>query len=160
MYLNRINNIRHLVALAVIGLLLIGLAQPALADLPPRTTPTPIPTEAFAPSAPGNWIELRVQFPSTWPWAKSPWNQVWTVVQWQDAAGNWYTVEGWQGTLDEIIKTEGVKAWWVSRSDWGKGPFRWVVYRTPGGAWLGTSQSFNLPGYDGATVKVEMMLSQ
>jgi len=33
-------NYRHLLALAVIGLLLIGLAQPALADLLPRTTPT------------------------------------------------------------------------------------------------------------------------
>lgn len=146
----------HLGALAVIGLLLIGLAQPALADLPPRTTPTPIPTEAFAPSAPGNWIELRVQFPSTWPWAKSPWNQVWTVVQWQDAAGNWYTVEGWQGTLDEIIKTEGVKAWWVSRSDWGKGPFRWLVYERWGGRLLAQSAAFKLPLAQDQRVKVEV----
>ena len=158
--MNRINNARHLLAFAVIGLLLIGLAQPVLADLPPRATPTPIPIEApAAPSAPGNWIELRVQFPSTWPWNTLPWNQVWTVVQWQDAADNWHTVEGWQGALDEMVKTEGVKAWWVGRSDWGKGPFRWLVYERLGGRLLAQSAPFKLPSAQDQKVKVEVSLA-
>ena len=151
-------NYRHFLALAIIGLLLIGLAQPALADLPPRTTPTPAPAEPPAPSAPGSWIELRVQFPSTWPWNTRPWNQVWTVVQWQDATGNWYTVEGWQGALDEMVKTEGVKAWWVGQSDWGKGPFRWLVYERWGGRLLTQSAPFKLPSAQDQKVKVEVSL--
>jgi hypothetical protein len=81
---------------------------------------------------------------------------LWTVVQWQDSLGNWRTVEGWQGTTYEDNRV----LWWVSHADLGKGPFRWVVYRSPDGVWLGNSQSFNLPGYDGATVKIEMVLSQ
>ena len=154
--MNRINNVRHLLALAVIGLLLIGLAQPALADLPPRPTPTPVPKAPAAPSAPDNWIELHVRFPSTWPWSTLPWDQVWTVVQWQDARGNWHTVEGWQGTLDELVKFDGVKTWWVYRSDWGKGPFRWLVYERRGGRLLAQSTAFKLPSAQDQKIKVEV----
>ena len=154
-------NCTHLMRLgtiAIISLLLIGLAQPALADLPPRTTPTSVSSEPPAPSAPGSWIELRVQFPATWPWNTLPWNLVWTVVQWQDAAGNWYTVEGWQGALDEMVKTEGVKTWWVGRADWGKGPFRWLVYERWGGRLLAQSTPFKLPSAQDQKIKVEVSL--
>lgn len=47
----------------------------------------------------------------------------WTVVQWQDSAGNWHDVEGWRGTLDD----RGVRRWWVDAKDFGTGPFRWVI---------------------------------
>lgn len=70
---------------------------------------------------------------------------MWTVIQWQDAAGNWHTVEGWQGTLDEMVNTEGVKTWWVARPEWGKGPFRWMVYERRGGRLLAPSAPFKLP---------------
>ncbi len=149
---------RYFVVMAVISLLLIGLAQPVRAGLPPRTTPTPIPTAASALSASGNWIELRIQFPSTWSWNTLPWNQVWTAVQWQDAMGNWHTVEGWQGTLDEMVKTEGVKAWWVGQSDRGKGPFRWLVYERLGGRLLAQGAAFKLPLTQGQKIKVEVSL--
>jgi hypothetical protein len=101
------------------------------------------------PSSAGGSIELHVT-------DRSVPVGLWTVVQWQDSSGNWRTVEGWQGTTYE----DNHVLWWVSHADLGKGPFRWMVSRSLGGVWLGNSQSFNLPGYDGATVKVEVVLLQ
>jgi hypothetical protein len=135
-------------ALITVGALLMLVLPQTLtvyAGLPPRPTPEP----PVAPSSGGGFIELHV-IGSSMPVGP------WTVVQWQDGSGNWHTVEGWQGTAYEGNRV----LWWVSHADLGKGPFRWVVYRSPGGVWLGNSQSFNLPGYDGATVKVEVVLSQ
>ena len=135
-------------ALVTVGAVLMAASLPTLtvyAGLPPRPTPEP----PAAPSSSGGFIELHVTGLSV-PVG------LWTVVQWQDSSGNWHTVEGWQGTTYE----DDLVLWWVSHADLGKGPFRWRVYRSPGGVWLGNSQSFNLPGYDGATVKIEMVLSQ
>ena len=136
-------------AIVTVGVLLMVASLPTLtvqAGLPPRSTPTP---PAAAPSSNGAFIELHVSGGSM-PIG------LWTVVQWQDSAGNWRTVEGWQGTTYE----DNHVLWWVSHADLGKGPFRWQVYRSPGGIWLGNSPSFTLPGYDGATVKIEVALSQ
>ena len=135
-------------ALVAVGTLSMAASLPTLtvyAGLPPRPTSMP----PVAPPSAGGFIELHVT-------GRSLPVGLWTVVQWQDDSGNWRTVEGWQGTTYE----DNHVLWWVSHADLGKGPFRWVVYRSPGGVWLGNSQSFNLPGYAGATVKVEMMLSQ
>ena len=136
-------------ALVAIGVLMVA-SFPTLtvhAGLPPR--PTATPPAIYPPSSSGGFIELQVTGHSV-PIG------LWTIVQWQDSAGNWRTVEGWQGTTYEGNHV----LWWVSHADLGKGPFRWVVYRSPGGVWLGNSPSFTLPGYDGATVKVEVVLMQ
>ena len=38
---------------------------------------------------------------------------------------------------------------WVLKDDFGKGPFRWVVYGTRGGAMWGITDPFYLPTYAG-----------
>jgi hypothetical protein len=127
------------------------LSAPARADLPPRPTPTPVV---------GGAIQLQVQFPQT---LAHPWQELWTVVQWQDRQGHWHDVQGWQGTLDEAVVEDGQplghKTWWVGAGDLGKGPFRWLVQRNTGGRVLATSAPFDLPGYNKATVTVEVTLA-
>jgi hypothetical protein len=66
-------------------LVLVSLPSPArtaLADLPPRFTPTPAPPAQPAPqSAPaGAWVQLRAQFSQNWPATGIPWQELWTVV--------------------------------------------------------------------------------
>ena len=112
------------------------LANPAPASgLPPRPpsiTPTSAAKPMVAPS--GAHIELRV----------SPVRPgLFTVVQWQNDIGQWFTVEGWQGDLDDIGNQ--TKTWWVAPCDGAKGPFRWVVYDRRGGQTVGVSQPFTLP---------------
>ena len=115
---------------------------------PPTLTPTPTPSAAAptaTPAAPaprdGATIWLRVQGSAGDP----RWQTLWTVVQWQDALGDWQDVEGWCGTLDEIVTGEGRKVWWLPVDLFGAGPFRWQVYAHPGGALLATSEAFHLP---------------
>jgi len=74
------------------------------------------------------------------------------VVQWQDAAGNWHNVEGWQRGLG----VGGFERWWVAAKDFNSGPFRWVVTQGPGGPELGVSQPFNLPGGGNQVLRVEV----
>jgi hypothetical protein len=139
--------------------LLLSPIQAARA-LPPRPA---LPTElASGPS--GGSIELHARFPSTWPWSTTDWQDLWTIVQWQDNNGAWHSVNGWQGTFDLVKVGEGEeitgqKAWWVSTSDLGKGPFRWQVYRSQGGTLAATSEPFDLPGTNGAIVTVEVSLT-
>jgi len=124
--------------------MLIWGAGPAAA-LPPRPSPSPIPESV--PAIPGGLIKLTTQsFPA----------DVWTVVQWQDARGDWHDVEGWRGSLDELAWSAGKKTWWVARPDYAKGPFRWVVYARQGGAQLAVSDKFNLPTRDDAAVLVTL----
>jgi hypothetical protein len=88
----------------------------------------------------GPAIELRVRFGGAWQAAR--WQELWTVVEWQDAFGDWHEVEGWRGALDEVARGEGRKVWWVSLDDLGKGPFRWTVCRRPAGRPLAHSKPF------------------
>ena len=134
--------------------LLPALTQPALADLPPR--PTPQPASAPKPAPTGGLIELYVQFPET---PSYQWQELWTVVQWQDEWGYWRTVEGWQGSLDDVAEGAGTKTWWVGKTALGGGPFRWRVYRSAGGWLLAQSGEFDLPPAVGETVTVEVSLS-
>jgi hypothetical protein len=166
---------RHLVLIAgVIGALLASMwlsslpittagQLPPLPPVPTATlTPMPKPT---SPPATGSFIELHIQFPQAWPWDKVHWQELWTVVQWQDDQGLWRNVEGWQGTLDNVMTGEdrdvvGCKKWWVAKGDLGKGPFRWVVYKSQGGAALATSEAFYLPDTLGETVRIDVALNQ
>jgi hypothetical protein len=131
-------------------------AQPALAQLPAR----PSLDSPTSDGPDGAQLVLLVQFPQDWPWESAHWQELWTVVQWQDPhTGLWYTVEGWQGTLDTVEVDEagsvtGAKTWWVGIKDLSTGPFRWLVYHGPGGSLLTTSAAFDLPASAGATVTV------
>lgn len=137
-------------------------ASPALAPTwtrvaPPTFTPTPSPsapppTVTPAASLPrdGAAIWLRVQGRAD----DLRWQNLWTVMQWQDALGNWHDVEGWRGTLDEVAKGEGRKVWWLSSDLFGAGPFRWLVYAQPNGVLLATSEAFHLPD---ATGRIEIV---
>jgi hypothetical protein len=163
------------------GLLVVASLLASVWALPPRPTPeptaTPIPTPTLPPVPPapssrpeGGLIELRVQFPQTWPWGEVHWQTLWTVVQWQDGAdwpnpgGDWHDVEGWQGELENIAIGEvgevvGRRAWWVTKADLGKGLFRWQVYRGKEDVLLVTSEPFYLPDANGQTRVVEVSLA-
>jgi len=67
-------------------------------------------------------------------------SDLWSVVQWRDADATWHDVEGWRGTV-----VNGRTIWWVEQKDWGKTPYRWVVYQREGGPLLAISDEFALP---------------
>jgi hypothetical protein len=87
--------------------------------------------------------------PSTWP-------ALWTGVQWQDAAGAWHDVEGWQGALDEAYRGVGKKTWAVADGHLGGGPYRWLIYARPDGDVVMTSRPFYLPSAAGDVYEVNV----
>ena len=91
----------------------------------------------------GAYIELRV--------APVP-PGAWSVVQWQDWAGGWHDVEGWQGE----VGPDGFERWWVAAKDFNTGPFRWQVTQGRGGAELGLSRPFILPAGGNQVVRVDV----
>lgn len=114
------------------------------ADLPSRDTPTPAPQPGAGDDKKDNtpvgaWIELQASGASS---------GAWSVVQWQNSAGGWENVEGWQGPLPQNTR------WWVAEKDFGDGPFRWAVRQGKSGLVLGASQPFNLPDDANETVQV------
>ena len=87
------------------------------------------------------------------------------LVQWQDDRGGWHDIEGWQGSLDEVVTGEdgavvGHKMWWVTHDDLGKGPFRWQICRDKQGAPIGTSETLDLPSQRHVTATVEVTPAQ
>lgn len=144
--------------------LLTTLSKTAEA-LPPRPeVPSPPDDVGVEPSAQAQ-IQLQVRFPDNWPWQTTHWQDLWTVVQWQDPIGTWHDVEGWRGTLDEVKSNgdgavTGYKTWWVGGEHMGEGPFHWLVYWSEGGRLLATSESFDLPGVNKATLVVEVPLER
>ncbi len=133
-------------ALWLIGLPLSAQAGPAL---PPRETP--IPTRSSGDgrheSPAGAYIVLRA------PAAPAG---AWTVIQWQDSAGGWHDVDGWQGTLE----AGNQKMWWLAPDLFGKGPFRWVVFQGDRARQLAASASFYLPGLAGEKRQVEVSFTE
>ena len=152
-----IKTIPFLMTLAFCTRLALALAPavtgPASADLPPRTPHATQPPVEPAKSLDGAKLALRVNFPTTIAY---PWQEVWTVVQWQDEKGIWRDVEGWQGTLDAVEGGVGIKHWWVGQAHLGQGPFRWQIYRTKGGWLMATSEAFTLPEAIGMTRQIEV----
>lgn len=145
--------------LAVLAVVLLpSLVQAAPADLPPRPpTATPTPVSGSGPASkapPGALIVLNVPFDAAWPTSGLAWQDLWTVVQWRDQRGVWRDVEGWQGSLDKVADEVGYKSWWLPEDLWGRGPFRWVVYRSQGGSVMEMSENFYLPSYANATTIV------
>lgn len=135
----------------------IECATPTSVSIDPTAT-VPKPPSVPAPS--GGLIELRVQFPQDG--IDFQWQELWTIVQWQDAFGYWHNVEGWQGSLDKVTGENemlvGRKTWWLASDLFGKGPFRWMVYRVQEGKLVAESESFYLPECAGRTVIVETAL--
>ena len=106
--------------------------------LPPRPTavPTIAPPEAVNRAEDAAYIELRI--PGAAPGMR-------IVVQWQDPAGGWHTVEGWQHPLDE----HGFVRWGVYPRDMGSGPFRWALLAGDANAVTHVSERFWLPAHRG-----------
>jgi hypothetical protein len=150
---HKIRQITHYLTLIVLltGVLLVSTWPPAPAfagggegggapNLPPRLPPPQDPGQRdqqrqASPkraSPAGAYIELQA--------GAAP-AGTWSGVQWQDKGGQWHDVEGWQGFLE----ADGSKRWWVSPTDFGQGPFRWVVTAYRGGPFLSASTSFHLP---------------
>jgi hypothetical protein len=79
----------------------------------------------------------------------------WIGVQFQTPDGAWHDVESWFGHLD-VLEDSGLqfKQWAVAAENADQGPFRWVIYSTLGGSVWGISESFYLPGGDGANLAV------
>jgi hypothetical protein len=156
-----------------VTVLLMWIVVPLVAGAPPGqrppVTPGPRPP-ASTPTRPhsdkdessgadkkdevliGAFIELHVSASPAGARAAPP--GAWSVVQWQDDAGGWHAVEGWQGT----IETPGQKVWWVAHRDFGAGPFRWVLHARQGGPLLATSHPFYLPTAANETVSVVVSL--
>jgi len=154
---------RPLIALFLGIALLLSLLS-ALASARSEASPLALPTrpeDAEPPPPPGSGgddddkdepvgAHIVLQVPS------AP-TGVWTIVQWQDSAGGWHDIDGWQGTLDEGDQ----KMWWLASDLFGKGPFRWLVYQsTRGEKLLAASESFYLPDAEGEKLWVEVSLSE
>ena len=144
--------------------LLLSPVQTALADLPPRHPPKPDCQAAPKPATAGAFVELHVHFGPAWPWSTVHWQDLWTVVQWQDEKGHWHDVEGWRGRLNYVVageggETVGTQVWWIAESDLGGGPFRWLIFRGEEGGRLATSELFYPPDCNGRTVSVEVSLA-
>ena len=151
----------------VAGVLMVALAlaaptsTPAADPLPPRPA---MDGSAVSKSADdGATIRLELDFADRWYDFGKEWGALWTAVQWQDAEGDWNTVDGWQGSLDTIEVTGngaivGHKGWWVTEGDLGSEHFRWQAFASQGGELVATSDPFDLPVQSGWTVLVEVAL--
>jgi hypothetical protein len=81
----------------------------------------------------------------------------WVGVQWQDRAGGWHNVAGWQTELTAAEETQvPSQEWAVYAEDYGRGPFRWVIYREQGGPVWATSPRFFLPNGAGAELMMTL----
>ena len=114
------------IALALGMVVLPGaLCAPATAAppaLPIRPTLAPQPGPEVQ-AASGAFILLRVEFGPTWAESGLAWQDLYTVVQWQENSGIRHDVVGWQGNLDEASKGTG-KTWWLSPDLFGRGPIQ------------------------------------
>ncbi len=136
---------------AVTALLLV-VAMPVDAALPPRPprpphiTPTPAPVSQISnvSAVDGGFIRLAIAVPKP---ALS------AVVQWQDSTGKWHNVNGWRSNLAHISVR-----WWVNPGDFGKGPFRWVVYEQSQENIIAVSDMFFLPESEQHVVNVYITL--
>jgi hypothetical protein len=159
--------LRFVLAL-VIGLMVVASLDGLSSALPPRPEPRTQPTQGSEAShgnaSDGAVLLLRVQFPPTWNWEQTHWQELWTGVQWLNpSTGIWNDVDGWQGKLDGLTNEEdhtlvGQKAWWVMKPHLGTGPFRWIVYDGQGGPPLATSDPFQLPEMVDQTRSVNVSL--
>ena len=144
----------------MIGILLLAIAGVAVlrspaaqADLPPRPTVTPTVTSTPVLSplpTPSSTSRVLQKLEGGHIRLDTPFDRVWSVVQWQDSSGQWHDVEGWRG-----YTRHGSKRWWVAPRDFGTGPFRWVV-TLDNGAGVIVSVPFMLPASSGEIIIVQI----
>ncbi len=151
---------RTLGVFCVVGIMLIGLVLPVLAGatalpLPPRPTTEPSVVVVVEKVPSPTRITLSLDLTSGALGKGIDPQALWTVVQWQDALGEWHDVEGWTGPLDTIDATHGEKSWGVVRRNLGESPFRWLVYAKQGGTLVAASETFALPSSSGRTLNVQ-----
>lgn len=144
----------YVVILALIGAILVAeslLPVRVEAGLPPPETPVPaqVPGDGNGDSGKPIGAHIVLHVPA------AP-DGVWTIVQWQDTAGGWHDVDGWQGTLDVGHRI----MWWLAPDLFGKGPFRWLVYQSAERDTLATSDPFYLPAAEGEKLRVEVPLPE
>jgi hypothetical protein len=142
-YLRRGTGCRFLIAIA--GLLLLAVlssvtVQAAPVALPPR--PTEPPSVRSHQERAVAQIELNFELAPAW---QQKWQELASVVQWQDSQDNWHDVDGWRGSFDGVVANAATKTWAVSPSYFGAGPFRWKVYEVSNARETGYSQAFSLP---------------
>jgi len=160
------------VCILLVVMSLSSVTRAAPSALPPRPTPQPTPALPPRPTPQseivcrktGGFIVLRFRTTQERVWGLIHWQELWSVVQWQDGQGNWHNVEGWQGGFDVFYHNideeicEGRKTWWVDGDDFIKGPFRWVIYQRRKGKLLAQSELFYLPLFAGQTVRTDISL--
>ena len=129
---------------SLVNLIYPPAATRAQGDPLPTATPfgTPLPPNVYQQPA-GGTIILQVYAAPAGSW---------TVVQWQDANGEWHDVEGWRSQL-----TNGYVGWWVAPANFASGPFRWLLLDAPDGETLVVSESFYLPGFVNETILIELI---
>ena len=148
----------RLTQLLILIILSIGIlfltttpATPAFAVIPTRVPatdlPPPTPVATTIPKLPVATIRLRIQGVVSVPLI--------SVVQWQDAQGNFRDVEGWRGSV-----TNGQTVWWVEAKDWGSGPFQWVVYAADSHEPIATSKPFQLPSVAGERLEIVLAVTR
>lgn len=152
---------KRFLALPLLGLLSLWLvaavfAQPIPDGLPerptltptatllPTNTPAPTPVATTIPSAEGGLIILDASA------APIPLAQNKTIVQWQNEAGDWFDVTGWQGELNQQKQV----VWWVAPQHLGQSPFRWLIFRENNQVL--TSPSFTLPTSGGQIIRLQV----
>ncbi|MDA0244171.1 MAG: hypothetical protein OT477_12200 [Chloroflexi bacterium] len=152
---------KRFLALPLLGLLSLWLvaavfAQPIPDELPERptltptatllpiNTPAPTPVATTIPSAEGGLIILDASS------APIPLAQNKTIVQWQNEAGDWFDVTGWQGELNQQKQV----VWWVAPQHLGQSPFRWLIFRENNQVL--TSPSFTLPTSGGQIIRLQV----
>lgn len=152
------------------GMLVLFAAQinrPTAADMeaPPRPTLPPYEvtnTTILSDVPEGAKLSLQVQYAENWPFEDKYWQDVYVMVRWVDAFGNWHPVEGWQGNVDDIAQHDlawvANKDWWVGHAQLGTGPYRWYVYDREGGNLLYESESFNLPESNGDLMIIKTLI--
>jgi len=150
---------------AALGLLVLTLVwilwMPAPAEAMPPRPPRPTAPPTITPPSPDTTPQrtlIVLSLALTAGESQTHWQELWTVVQWQDGQGDWHDVTGWRGGLDEFWRGVGQKTWVVEDKHLGRGPFRWSVYYQLGGALSATSQPFYLPSASGGVAELQIAL--
>ncbi len=78
------------------------------------------------------------------------------VVQWQDAAGQWHDVSGWQAILHPDAAGNATVSWGYPATMAGQGPFRFALYAE--GQLVATGDPFTLGGDRWTTIILQPLL--
>lgn len=117
-------------------------------------------TTTVAPAAAGGPIVgvPRANFSTITVLAPGAPEGAWVGVQWRDLTGAWHDVDTWQAPLEVTAAgAPAMKQWGVFERDYGRGPFRWIVYAPTSDAVFATSPGFYLPSGGGANLTITVL---